>query len=78
MNNDDSSRSFMVLVIGVFGMVVCCFLILYRHEYWIRKWSTGQLVPVLGYALIAVVFVVLGAVGLRPRKRPPGPGQKQD
>lgn len=76
MKNGDRFGSFMALIIGVFGMVVCCFLIFYRHEYWIRKWNTGQLVPVLGYALISVGFVALGPVGLR--KRPPGPGQKQD
>jgi hypothetical protein len=69
-------ESFAYIIVGVLGILMCCFPIFFLHVYWIRKHVSGQWVPVLGILAIFVYLVIFGFVGLR--KRPPGPGQKQD
>jgi hypothetical protein len=78
MSRDDRFLSFMLVAIGTFMMVSGCFFILYRHEYWYREWDTLQLVPMWISLVFGAFALALGVAGLRSRKRPPGPGQKQD
>jgi H+/Cl- antiporter ClcA len=78
MNRDDRFFSFLGILIGVFGMVMGCFRIFYRHEHWYHEWDTLQLVPMWIPVVFGAFAFVFGVVTLRSRKHPPGPGQKQD
>ena len=78
MNKDDRFWFIWLVVIGTFLMMMGCFSIVYRHEYWYREWDTLQLIPMWIPVVMGGFALFFGVVGLRSRKRPPGPGQKQD